>query len=832
MKNIYFIVSLLCASSFSTFAQQTLNNTGFQIKGRLLDSSSSRPLDYATISLFLKDSKAPVNGAVTDTTGRFFIDNLKPGSYKLIADFIGYRSFVINELQVNKEHPVTETGSIFLVSKTTTLQAVSMAGQGGILENKIDKMIFNAERDITSQTGVAIDVLKKVPQVSVDVDGNVQLSGSSGVRFLINGKPSAMFGNNIADVLQSIPASQIKSIEVITNPGAKYDAQGVGGIINLILKKNNSQGVNGSLSLTAGTRYENGSFNFNARKANFGLNVFVSGNTRLNSTIPFRSDRLTIDKTSNNNILLHQDGFSQFVRGGVQTGINFDWDINENNNVSGSFGYNNFSNTSDGITNQVQNTYSFNGNMVSDVQSLIKADNALHVNNFDASINYKKAFKREQQELDISASLSPGNIKSFNNNYQFTLPAKSLFYSTQGINPGTENEAEITADYTQPLKKDVVLGTGGKVYFYDISSNYTVTKLDSASGRYREDPILSNNLAYHQRVYALYAELSFSFFKLFDAKIGERYERTEIDAFYSNARLQAGTPGYNTFVPSLFFSKKLGKSSLLKLSYSKRIERPDYRDLNPYINTNDPKNLSTGNPGLKPEIGKRFEIGYSDDIENFGSINASLFYRINEQDIQPFLIFYPAYPVGDTIYTNVAVSKRENIGRENNIGVNFFGNINFIPKLELRPNLFFFYRHTVNAIDKGYDYNSLNYRLNLNASYQFSPTLAAEFFGNFSSARHEVQGTYPSFTTYSVAARKQIWNKKGSLALTVANPFHKNIDQVTKIFGPNFTINGKRGIPYRSIGINFTWKFGKLEFRKARERINDSLTAPVAVDNN
>ncbi len=205
----------------------------------------------------------------------------------------------------------------------------------------------------------------------------------------------------------------------------------------------------------------------------------------------------------------------------------------------------------------------------------------------------------------------------------------------------------------------------------------------------------------------------------------------------------------------------------------------------------------------------------------------TLFYRINEQDIQPFIVYYASYLVGDTTYTNVAVSKRENIGRENNVGINFFGDINFIPKLNVRTNFFFFHRHTINAIDNGYNYNSFNYRANLNASYQFSGTLAAEFFGNFSSARHEAQGRYPSFTTYSIAMRKQFWNKKGSLALTASNPFKKNVDQRTELFGPNFTISGRRSIPFRSIGINFTWKFGKLEFKKTREKISDSLNGPT-----
>jgi hypothetical protein len=201
----------------------------------------------------------------------------------------------------------------------------------------------------------------------------------------------------------------------------------------------------------------------------------------------------------------------------------------------------------------------------------------------------------------------------------------------------------------------------------------------------------------------------------------------------------------------------------------------------------------------------------------------NLFYRINDHDIQPFIVYYPSYQVGDTTYTDVAVSTRQNIGRENNIGVSAFASVKLFSKLDLRSNVFFYRRHTINTIDKGYNYNSFNYHVNLNADYQFSKTLLAEFFGNFRSARHEAQGTYPSWTSYSIAIRKQIWHKKGSIALTASNPFHKDLDQKTKVFGPNFTINGMRTIPFRSIGINFTWKFGKLEFKKDKDKMNDNF---------
>jgi outer membrane receptor protein involved in Fe transport len=820
-----FLPVLFCILSLSVLAQQPAN-TGFKIKGKLIDSVSRQPVEYATISIFPAGSKKPVNGTVSDNKGNFVIDNVPAGSYKLVAEFIGYKAHTLYNITVDKNHPVAVVNNIILQSKATTLQNITISGKPNIIENKIDKLVFNADQDVTSQVGVATDILKKVPMVSVDVDGNVELAGSSSIRFLINGKPSAAFGSDIADVLQSIPASQIKSIEVITSPGAKYDAQGLGGIINIILKENNSQGINGNLSLTGGTRTENGSFNFNARKGSFGVNAYVSGDARLKTRSLSTSERVTNDTAANDKVLLNQASSSDDKRSGYQTGLGFDWDINKYNGISGSVGYQNFGHISTTVTNQGQQTKSTNGTLLSDIENSINSDHNFHFHNVDASLNYKKTFKTDGQELDLAVNTSLGTRNILNHNYQYLLPQDSLFYSTKGKNPGTEKETEIRADYRQPLKKNILLGVGSKMSFYDITSNSQVLKLNS-SGYYITDNYLSDNLAYHQKVYAFYSELTFPVFKLLDAKIGERYERTEINSYYSNAQQQQQAPGYNTFVPSIFFSKKTSENSQIKLSYTKRIERPDYRDLNPFINTSDPKNLSTGNIHLSPEIGKRYELGYNIDIDKVGSFMVNLFYRVNNHDIQDYIVYYPSYQVGDTTYKDVAVSTRQNIGRENNYGLNLFASAKFFSKLDLRMNAFFYKRHTINTIDRGYNYNSFNYRVNLNADYQFSKTLVAEFFGNFRSARHEAQGTFPSFTSYSLAIRKQFWNKKGSLALTASNPFHKDIVQKTKLFGPQFIINQTRTIPFRSIGLNFTWKFGKLEFKKDKEPINDNLNAPA-----
>jgi outer membrane receptor protein involved in Fe transport len=782
------------------------------ISGTITDSISRLPLEYATITLFVKDSSKPVTGSVTDKKGNFTITELKDGQYKLVVEFIGYQSFSLKEVRLGKSNRVLNFKNISLLQQKGTLQSVTVVAKSKLIENKIDKMVFNAEKDLTSQSGVATDVLKKIPQVSVDVDGNVQLAGSSGVRFLINGKPSTAFGSSIADVLQSIPASQIKSVEVITNPGAKYDAQGLGGIINIILKNSTAKGYNGNLSLTTSTRNENGSFNLNVRNKNFGMNAFVSGNQRLKSTTHSSSNRVTSDSAFTN--VLSQESTGSFERHGLQAGTGFDWTYKKLNSFTGNVSFNKFGYTGNGETNQ--SLQSGKEIIRPPVLSVLNSDYVYTFKNVDASLNYKRKFAKEDQELELSVNSSFGDNINTSSNQQSLLPQDSLFYGRQSTNPGKTNETELKLDYTQPFKKDVQLGVGSKASFYNINSTSRVSAYQADLQNYQSDPSLSNDLQYHQKVYALYSELSFPVAKLLQAKIGGRYERTEIDAFYSNAQHQAKVPGYNTFVPSVFLSKKVGENQTIKLSYSKRIERPGYEDLNPFVNTNDPKNLTTGNSNLQPEIGRRFELGYSRDLGKPGSVMVNLFYRINDHDIQPFIVYYPTYTVGDTTYTNVTVTSRQNIGMEKNLGLNLFADVHINDKLNIRSNIFLFRRHTVNTVTQGYDYNSFNYRFNMNATYQFTKTMVAEFFGNFNSARHEAQGTYPSFTTYSLAARKQFWKKKGSLALTANNFLNENVNQKSYLFGPGFAVSSVRKIPFRSIGLNFTWKFGKLEFKNEK----------------
>ncbi len=821
-KKIFSVIIVFALCSGFVNAQSKIS-----ISGRIVDSASKVPLNYATITVITSNTDKTINGTTSDSTGNFSIRNIDSGTYKLSFESIGYKQKYLKNIHVGKNHEDENIGTILLLKNVNTLQDVTVTAQTKLIENRIDKIVFNAENDVTSQGGVATDILKKIPQVSVDADGNVELAGNSGIRFLINGKPSTAFGSNVADVLQSIPASQIKSIEVITNPGARYDAQGMAGIINIILKQTRSKGINSNISLTAGTRIENGSFNITARNGNFGLNAFISGNSRLTAETPFVLDQTAIDTIAQQNDLLHQQGSTGTNRHGTESGIGFDWTLDKQNSLFGNVNYNIFGFGSSGITSQSQQITSLNKDtIISEQNASNNQYNKFAFHSTDAALNYKRTFQKQDQELEISLNASLGNRAINATNYQTLIPGDSVFYGINNNNFGNENEYELEIDYTQPFKNDITLGTGAEITFDDITSASNVYALQPDTKSYLYDSSVSNYLNYHQKVYAAYSEISLPVKHFFEIKAGVRYERTEIASFYSDALHQAKNPGYNTWVPSVFLLRKLTSSQTLKLSYSKRIERPDYGDLNPFVNTADPKNITAGNPYLKPEIGNRVELSYSYDLGNTGSIMITAFYRGNKNDIQPYTVFYPALQVGDTIYKNVSVSTRENIGLEKNTGLSLFGSMQATDKFNVRLNVQLFHRHILNGIDSGFSPVSFNYRLNLNASYQFRNDLSAEFFGNFNSPRNEVQGRYPSFTSYTFAVRKKLFNKKASIALTGTNLFSEYVNQPTILYGTNFTTNSNRKIPFRSIGINLTWKFGKLDFKKDKEE-NKDLGLPV-----
>ena len=797
-------------------AQQTaVNNASGKISGRIIDSATGQPVEFASVSLSVQSVDKEINGMMTDEKGAFVLTNIADGTYKLSIFSIGYKQGIKNNIIISKATPNVNIGNIKLATVSSKLADVTVAADKNTVEYKLDKTIYNVDKDITSQTGVATDVLKKIPEISVDVDGNIELQGNSNIRFLIDGKPSTIFGTNLPDVLAAIPASQIQSIEIITSPGAKYDAEGTGGIINIILKKSNVQGINGNVSLSGGTRYENGSFNLNARKGNFGAHVYFGGNAQLASTTLTSVNRTGQDTASTTSQEL-QNGSSNFKRVGYQAGGGFDWEITPKNNISGGAGYPFFQNNTSGISNRQTLILDPYGNTFSNVNDLISTSGNTHQESTYWYFNYKKTFQKKDEELDLAVNSYTTSNNTYYIQTQEHLANDSVFNSSYGNNPGVYGETDLALDYTDPITKDFSFETGTKVVLNDINSTSDVYLLNPPDD-YEYNTSQSSSLNYKSYVYAGYVSATFKIFNWLDVKAGARYEYTEINAYYSSAGDVSINP-YGILVPSAVLSHTFKDNQTLKISYTRRIQRPNYYNLNPFINATDPENVTTGNTTLQPEIGDKFELGYNKIFNKGGSIYLSAFCQYNTHDIQPYTTYYPAYKIGDSTYTNVSVTEPENIGSEVSVGPSISGSIPLENKIMLRPYISIYERYINTGFSSGGNISGINYRLNLNGTYEFNKTLTLEVFGNYNSPRINAQGTYPAFFSYNFAIRKKLFNEQASIAITANNPFNYYVNQTANLSGQNFTLINSRDVPYQSFGINFTYKFGKLEFKNEKDQ--------------
>ena len=791
-----------------------------KITGKVIDSVSKQPVDYATVSVYKQGNPSPFNGISTDVNGNFVIPGIPAGDYKVTIDFLGYKRKTLPHVILGGANKDAPLGTILLASSATQMKEVNIVASAPTVENKIDKVVFNPQNDLTTQGGLALDVLQKVPMVSVDINGNVELMGNTNIQFLINGKPSTIFGASITDALEAIPASQIKSIEVITNPGAKYDASGTGGIINIILKDNNVQGVNGSVNLSAGTRLENGSFNLNAKKGKIGVGVFFSGNESLTSGTPSTTNRTSYSNTRDTVTNLNENGLSNFKRSGYRSGLSLTYDITPNDQLTAAVNYNHFGNNSSGYVNNNQAT-SIAGGMI-DTASRTNNTSRFSDNTLDFSLAYKKTFSNKDQELDVLINESLG---SNTNDYSTEQDYSNVIYPSTGsigTNPGTDRETVIQVDYTQPITKTFSFETGAKATIENINNTVNTQTLDTATEVYGFNPNQSYSFQYNSRVYAYYLSANFTLFNDFlDGKAGLRDEYTSLSSDFPNTIL----PSYNTLAPSFVLSHKLDKTQSIKISYSYRIQRPNYNSLNPFDNVADPHNITTGNPDLKPEFGHNFELGYNKSFSNGANLYFAGFYRYTTNDIQSFTIVADT-TIRGTNYNNASITEQENIGKQIDEGANLFASLP-AGKITFRTNMFFANREVE---DPGLlTVNGFYYRMNLNTSYEFAKDLAAEFFINYRSSQVTIQGTNPGFVFYNFAVRKQLWKRKASIGLTAANPFNNYVDVRTTTYASNFNQSALREIPLRSFGISLMYKFGKMEFKREKptEDQQDNDTSPV-----
>jgi ferric enterobactin receptor len=822
MKFIYVLFSFFIFVSISR-AQTAPKPGGYKIYGQIIDAVTHQALENVSVNLIEKSSQQ-IKSIKPDQKGYFSFSQVAPGNYSVQVSYIGYEGYTNPNVVVNDHTGDVSLGEINLKDEQKVLNEVFISGSKPIVENRIDKLVYNADQDITSQGGVATDILKKIPEVTVDALGNVELRGNPSIRFLIDGNPSGIFGNSIADALQSIPASQIKSIEVITSPGAKYDATGTGGIINIILKKSKVQGVSGNVNLTAGTRLENGSMNLAWKHNNMSFNSYFGGTDQLKANTINSISRVADDPQGGTQNILNQNGNSDLTRHGARAGIGFDWDLSNKDYIGAAISYNGFGNESSGLMNQLSTTSGTSG-ILSQIASLRNASSKFDVHTFEGSINYKKKFKQDKHELAIVYNVSRGQNNSYYNQTQFYTPTGPLFDGSTSNNPGRDNTSVISIDYSLPLSKTFLLETGGRLEEDHILSDAAVFTYSPNSQTFEFDNGQSYTSDYHRKIYAGYVSGSFKAFNYLDIIAGARLEHTDNQANYSNA---PGTqlPSYNNFAPALTISHNFPNEQSLKFAYSYRIERPDYRDLNPFVNLSDPHNITTGNPQLNAEIGRNYEFGYSKTFTNGNTLNLTAYYSRNNPDIKSYTQYFPTYKIGDSTYTDVNLTTRVNISSEVKTGISLSGSVLVGNKITIRSSIQVYDRKTVDNYATPAVLQGIEYRMTMNCSYLINKSWVAEAFGNYNSGV-KWQGTQPSFTSYTIAVKKQLFNDKASLGLVAVNAINEYLDQQSYVYGQNFTQLTIKRIPYRSFGINLAYKFGKLKFSKSKEAENYLLKPPV-----
>lgn len=772
-----------------------------KIEGKVIDSLSNDAVGFATISLKKKGSSIVIDGVLSEDNGLFKFDNVVTGAYDLYVSFLGYNEKKVAAVETTLKSPDINIGNVSLVPATFLLDAVEIKEERTLIENKADKLVFNAENDASIAGGDATDVLRKVPMLSVDLNGNVSLRGSQNVRILINGKPSGMFASNVADALKMFPADQIKQVEVITSPSAKYDAEGSAGLINIITKKQNIEGIAGSVNASVGNRQNSLFTNLNVGKGRLGL----SGSGALFYSTPAdgKTSFFRQDETDAGPRIITQNGTQNTSRLGGNGSVSAFYDFNGYNSINSSFNFRGFGFDLDGTTDGSLTDPSLG---LSDVFTRENTGNNFF-GGFDWNTDYTKKFeKREGQELSFGVQYSKQNNNQ-DNQVKEVHSLEFLNRDTEVFNEGINHETTLQVDYVHPFTKSVKLEAGSKAVIRNIISDYTTQILTFGSGYVP----LVETFKYDQDVYSGYASMNFLVANKYSIIAGARYEKTEIAGKFNVLdSLNFNGIGYENFLPNLAISRTFKNFRTLKLAYSQRLQRPSLQFINPFNNNSDFINRTEGNPYLDPEIVHQVEVAYNITWKGFTTFS-SVFYKYTDGIIEQIL------NIDDD---GLSVNTFKNIGTNNSIGFNTFisKTVNLVT-LRTGGN---FATYNATGIVNGQDASRKSYEYNLfmNGEIKISGTLKADFFGFFRSPVRTIQGDNPAFTIYGMGVRKEF--KNSSIGITLIEPFNADKFFNSNIETAAFTQTSSFSIPFRSIGLNYRYKFGNVDFKERKSKVKNN----------
>ncbi len=816
-------------SRMSANPNQTSAKAYGKISGKVIDASTNTELQYVNVAILNKKDSSLVNGTITDEHGRFDLREAY-GKYLLRFSFIGYKDFY-RPIEINKSNISLDT--IKLDIGYETLAGVEITAERSMMEYQLDKRVVNVDKNIVSAGGSASEVLENVPSVSVDQDGNVSLRGSSNVNVLIDGKPSELLGNDLATVLEQIPASSIENIEVITNPSAKYNPEGMSGIINIVLKEKGNRGFNGNISAAAGVginkKNDLGDFLFPQGNLSLGLNystkkyaLFFNADARYfsGSNISFSDNSTSYNNIITNNL---QDRYSDNNRLGRGFKIGGDWYINNKNTLSLSY--------------NLRKGGSFPGNQDQERLYSWEKDNPLDTSNKNnyygleesvrrmlfqnLTLSYEKKFDNKDQVLTIDANFNAGSFggdvvqtRSFDKN----SPEN---YYLKNTSESKNKRVYFTANYAHPFNKQAKLEVG---YNLNYMNNKSIYDYFASRDGIRDDS-MSYDFNYQEQIHALYSTFGYTFNERLSAQIGLRAEEVIRDGSkIQNSQTHIfpkdkDKKDYFSLFPTLHISYNLEGNQSAQISYSKRIRRPNPWNLSPYIDINNPANIRFGNPDLMPEYTDAFEIGYN-KIFPTTSVFVSLYYRRTNDAIthlnflwnQENAIKYGFDWVWDVAGVEYADGVRiartsKNLAVSTNFGAELIIDQQITKwwKVNLSGNLFGNYADGRKF--GGQLVETFTWDAKFNSNMTLPKNWVIQLSGQYIPKRDNIQGYSSKMYWADLAVKKDILNKKGSLSLRFSDIFNTR-KRASYTFSENFSQYSTRERASQAIILSFSYRFG------------------------
>lgn len=799
MKNLKFtLIVLLLLTTFYNYSQQKPQTPKIKVTGKVLEKVSKQPLEYATITIINGTSTKAIAGGITNTKGEFDID-IAPGTYDIKIEFISFKPTIIKGRKIQER---TNLGQISLEEDASQLNEVVVRAEKSSVEIKLDKKVYSVGQDMMVKGGTVSDVLDNVPSVSVDTEGNVSLRGSDNIRILIDGRPS--YAVNIAEALRQLPADAIDKVEVITNPSARYDAEGGSGIINIVLKKGKNQGFNGTIIASAGVPETYGlsaNVNYKTEKLNYFTTLGYNHRTNEGGG-KTNSQYFNTDGSFKN--FLDEDRKTERTRDGINGRAGIEWTVAPNTFWTNAINYQ----KDDGNNTDLINYNNFDAahNFTGTTYRLGTGDSGGE--NIEYTSNLIKNFNDKGHKLTVDGSISRNTDDS-----QSVITGSNNYNNT--LNNQVQKQAQLQADYVLPLGKGSQFEAGYKGNFGDLNNQYYV--LDDQGNRIDN---LSNTLQYLENINALYTQYGFKKNK-FSYLFGLRWESTNVEVNLLETN-EFNTKKYDNFFPSAFVSYEISDQSNITTSYSKRLSRPRGRFMNPAVNYASNVNIFQGNPDLDPSLTNKFDFGY---IKRWNKItfNTSAYFE-DTKDVFSFV----RSPTGDEV-NGVPVIKSQpiNLGKEQKYGFEFTLNYSPFKVWKLNSNFNFYNVKTTgehsyidtkgNLIVQNLDNQASSWFARISSKVTLPYKIDWQLNATYNGEQKTAQGKNLEQFGMNTAFSKDIMKDKATIAFNISDIFNtRKMRSYTYL--ENQTSYSEFQFRKRQFNLSFTYRFNKAKNEKEKNQ--------------